>query len=302
MDQAFLDQLIQWIGIYGFGGSVFLMFVVCAEMLLRRREGKTLWSREGLSSAALFPLGPVLEGVFINAALIAALTFFYNLSPLRIPVTWWTLPLYILAAELAYYWFHRIGHEVRLFWADHSIHHSAEVYDFTVNLRQVPFQAFYRLLIWIPLVMVGFNPLLLVILAITLPAFQTFCHTTRIGRLAPWFEWVFVTPKNHGVHHARNPIYIDKNYGGLTMIWDHVFGTYQPMLDDVEPDFGITNPLTSNNPWKVMMHEFVPLYHDFRGAPTWRQKWGVLFGRPGQTFEMPRSGKDGLPFAMEPAE
>ncbi len=302
MDQAFIEQLGKWIEIYGFGGSVFLIFVLCAEMLLRHREGKSLWSGEGLSSLALFPLGPILEGMFINAALIGGLMFFYNLSPLRIPVTWWTLPIYFLVAEFAYYWFHRVGHEVRLFWADHSIHHSAETYDFTVNLRQVPFQAFYRLLMWIPIVMAGFHPVVLVLITITAPAFQTFCHTTRIGRLSPWFEWLFITPSNHGVHHACNPIYIDKNYGGLTMIWDHVFGTYQPMLDDVKPVFGITHPLTSHNPLKVMAHEFVPLYHDFRGAPTWRQKLGVLFGRPGETFEMPRPIKEGSKMAMEPAE
>ncbi|QZP08152.1 sterol desaturase family protein [Caenibius sp. WL] len=302
MDQAFIEQLTKSIEIYGFGGAIFLTFVLSAEMLLRRREGKSLWSREGLSSLALFPLGPVLEGVFINAALIGGLTFFYNLSPLRIPVTWWSLPIYFLAAEFAYYWFHRLGHEVRLFWADHSIHHSAETYDFTVNLRHVPFQAIYRLLIWIPIVMLGFNPLVLVLMAITAPAFQTFCHTTRIGRLAPWFEWLFVTPRNHGVHHACNPIYIDKNYGGLLMIWDHVFGTYQAMRDDVPPVYGITHPLESNNPFKVMMHEFTPLFRDFRGAPTWRQKLGVLFGRPGETFEMPRPVKQGSQLVAEPAE
>ena len=302
MDQAFSEQLIKWIDIYGFGGAIFLIFVLCAEMLVRRAEGKSLWSGEGLSSLALFPFGPILQAVFINAALIGALTFFYNLSPLRVPVTWWTFPIYFLVAEFAYYWFHRVGHEVRLFWADHSIHHSAESYDFTVNLRQVPFEMVYRLLMWIPLVMLGFNPTVLVILALTLPAFQAFCHTQRIGRMAPWFEWLFVTPQNHGVHHARNEIYIDKNYGGLTMIWDHVFGTYQQMQDDVKPDFGITNPLQSNNPLKVIAHEFVPLFQDFRGAPTWRQKFGVLFGRPGQTFEMPRGGKGEAQLSVEPAE
>lgn len=302
MDQAFVEQLTGWIEIYGYGGAVMLLFVLCAEMLMRRQEGKSLWSAEGLSSIPLFALGPLLEGIFINAALIAGLTFFYNLSPLRIPVDWWTLPIYFLVAEFAYYWYHRLGHEVRLFWADHSIHHSAQTFDFTVNLRHVPFQAIYRLIVWAPIVMLGFNPLVLVLLAITTPAFQTFCHTTRIGRLAPWFEWLFVTPNNHGVHHASNPLYIDKNYGGLTMIWDHVFGTYQRMEDDVPAVFGITHPLESNNPFKVMLHEFVPLFRDFRAAPTIGQKFGVLFGRPGQTFALPRPVAAGHELAVGPAE
>ena len=244
MDQAFIDQLTRWIEIYGYGGAVMLLFVLCAEMLMRRQEGKSLWSAEGLSSIPLFALGPLLEGIFINAALIAGLTFFYNLSPLRIPVDWWTLPIYFLVAEFAYYWYHRVGHEVRLFWADHSIHHSAQTFDFTVNLRHVPFQAIYRLIIWAPIVMLGFNPLVLVLMTITAPAFQTFCHTTRIGRLAPWFEWLFVTPNNHGVHHASNPLYIDKNYGGLTMIWDHVFARISVWKTMCPPCSGL--PIRSN--------------------------------------------------------
>ena len=104
------------------------------------------------------------------------------------------------------------------------------------------------------------------------------------------------------MHHACNPIYIDKNYGGLLMIWDHVFGTYQRMQDDVPPVFGITHPLESNNPIKVIMHEFTPLFRDFGAAPTLRQKMGVLFGRPGQTFELPRGSAMPGALAAEPAE
>lgn len=306
MDQAFTEQLVKWLEIYGFGGAVLLLFVLCAETLMRWKEGKPLWSGEGLNSLMFFfTVGPFIETLIINGLLVAGLSPFYAMTPLRVELTWWTLPLYLLVGEFAFYWFHRIGHEVRLCWADHSIHHSASTYDFTVNLRFTPFQALYRLPLWAPLVLLGFNPLVLVLMATTVPAFQTFCHTTRIGRLSPWFEWLFVTPCNHGVHHACNPLYLDKNYGGLFMIWDHVFGTYQRMEDDVPPVFGITHPLASSNPIKVLLHEFVPLFRDFRAAPTFGQKMGVMFGRPGETFELPRpvaKGLDPVPHAVEPAE
>ncbi|MCP5395212.1 MAG: sterol desaturase family protein [Sphingomonadaceae bacterium] len=289
--------------IYGLGGAVLLFFVLLAEMLMRRLEGKSLWSGEGLNSLLFFfTVGPFIEQLALNAVLAGVLGVVYNLTPLRIPVNWWTIPIYLLAGEFAFYWFHRLGHEVRLFWADHSIHHSAKTYDFTVNLRFVPFQTFYRILIWAPLVAIGFNPLMLVLFALNIPAFQTFCHTQRIGRLAPWFEWLFVTPCNHGVHHACNELYIDKNYGGLLMIWDHVFGTYQRMEDDVPPVFGITHQLETANPIKVLGHEFVPLWHDFRAAPGWRSKLGVIFGRPGQTFALPRGAEAGSAQLAEPAE
>lgn len=290
MQDLFIPNVIEAVQVYSLGGAVLLFMVLAAEMFLRWREGKAAWSKEGLNSLLFFfTIGPFIEQLFLNAILIGGLFVFYQATPLRIPVNWWTVPVYLLAGEFAYYWFHRIAHEVRLFWADHSIHHSARTYDFTVNLRFVPFQTFYRLLIWAPLALLGFHPVILVLFATTAPSFQTFCHTRRIGRLAPWFEWVFVTPCNHAVHHACNPLYIDKNYGGLLMIWDHLFGTYQRLEDEVPPVFGITHQLETASPLKVLGHEFVPLFRDFRAAPGLRQKFGVLFGRPGATFELPRS-------------
>jgi len=295
MQDPMIQEVAEWVKIYGLGGALLLGFVLIAEMYLRRCEGKPVWSKEGLNNLVFFfTIGPPIENLFLHGALIAALFGFYQWTPLRVPVTLWTLPIYFLVGEFAFYWFHRLGHEVRLFWADHSIHHSAQTYDFTVNLRFVPFQIVYRWLIWAPLVLLGFHPVVLVLFATTAPSFQTFCHTRRLGRFAPWFEWLFVTPSNHAVHHACNPLYIDKNYGGLLMIWDHVFGTYQRLEESVPPVFGITHQLQTSNPIKVLLHEFVPLFRDFRGAPTWRLKLGVLFGRPGTTFELPRPEESGI--------
>jgi sterol desaturase/sphingolipid hydroxylase (fatty acid hydroxylase superfamily) len=303
MEHGFTAQVVNWVQIYSFGGAVLLFFVLAAETFLRWREGKPPWSKEGLNSLLFFfTVGPFIETLFLNALLVGGLYVFYELTPLRVPVVWWTLPIYFLVGEFAFYWFHRLAHEIRLFWADHSIHHSAQTYDFTVNLRFVPLQPLYRLPIWAPIVLLGFHPLILVLFAITAPSFQTFCHTTRIGRFAPWFEWLFVTPSNHAVHHASNPLYIDKNYGGLLMIWDHLFGTYQRLEEHTPPVFGITHQLQTSNPLKVLGHEFVPLARDFWAAPSWRQKLGVLFGRPGKTFELPRPGALAAPAQLEPAE
>ena len=289
MDDAFVKEVVSGVEIYGLGGAVLLFMVIVGEIFMRWREGKAPMSKEGANSALFFGIfGSAAEAVFYNALLIAALWPVYHLTPLRIEVSLWTLPIYVIIGELAYYWYHRVGHEVRLCWADHSIHHSAGTYDFTVNLRHVPFQALYRWVVWAPFIALGFHPLIFVLFTTTGPSFQTFCHTTRIGRFHPWFEWLFITPKNHGVHHASNEPYLDKNYGGLTMIWDHVFGTYQRMEDHIAPDYGITYPLQTANPIKVVLHEFVPLFRDFAAAPSFGQKMGVLFGRPGHTFELPR--------------
>lgn len=292
MQEEMAMQVAKYVTIYGTGAGIFLLFWLVAEAYLRRREGKRAVSGEGWANFILFPLGPLAEGIFLNALLIAGLYQFYALTPLRVPVTLWTLPIYFIVGEFAQYWFHRAGHEVRLLWADHSIHHSAQTYDFTVNLRHTPFSTVYRFLTWAPLALLGFEPLVLVVFAMTTPAFQSLCHTERLGRFHPWFEWLFVSPSNHAVHHASNPLYIDRNYGGLLNIWDHVFGTYQRLEEHTPPVYGITRQVDSNNPVKILLHEFRHLSRDFRGAPGWRQKLGVLFGKPGETFEMDKAAKD----------
>lgn len=285
MDDAFVGELVKAIQIFGFGGGVLLLFCVIAESFLRWREGERPFSREMVHNYLFFPQGPLMEGIFANTVLIAGLTLVWQLTPLRVPVTWWTLPIYFLVGEFAFYLFHRAGHEMRIFWADHSIHHSAEKYDFTVNLRHTPFATVYRMLTWMPLALLGFHPVALVVMAINIPAFQTFCHTQRIGRLSPWFEWLFVTPSNHAVHHACNPLYLDKNYGGLLMIWDHAFGTYQRLEENEPPVFGMTRQPRAANPLVVLTHEFRYLARDLRGAPTLRSKLHVLFGKPGMTYQ-----------------
>ncbi|SNS17965.1 Sterol desaturase/sphingolipid hydroxylase, fatty acid hydroxylase superfamily [Sphingomonas laterariae] len=293
MEGDFASVVAKAVTIYGSGFGIFLLFCVASELFLRWREGKRPLHGEGLANMLLFPFGPLAEAIILNALLIAGLFQLYHWTPLRVPVELWTLPIYFIVGEFGYYWFHRAGHEVRILWADHSIHHSAETYDFTVNLRHTPFSTVYRFLTWAPLVLLGFQPLVLVLFAMSGPAFQSICHTERVGRLAPWFEWLFVSPSNHAVHHASNPLYIDRNYGGLLNIWDHVFGTYQRLEEDVPPVYGITRQVKSNNPAKILAHEFRYLARDFRAAPSMRQKLGVLFGKPGETFEVDKAAKAG---------
>jgi sterol desaturase/sphingolipid hydroxylase (fatty acid hydroxylase superfamily) len=139
-----------WVGYFETGGLVSLLFVLASELFLRWNEGKGVLPRDGFANFCLFFFGPVLEAVVGNAILLAGLFFVHELTPLRIPVTPWMLVIYFLAGELCFYWFHRISHEVRLFWADHSIHHSSPELDFTINLRHTPFSTVYRLLTWAP--------------------------------------------------------------------------------------------------------------------------------------------------------
>lgn len=278
-------HMLEVFKIWGVGAAGALGFALLTELFLRWQEGGKLLPKDGPANSVLFFFGPIMEGLIANAFLVAVLLLVYHLTPLRVPITPWTLILYFLVGEFGFYWFHRMGHEIRLLWCDHSIHHSSTEYDFTTNLRHTPFATLYRFIAYAPAVALGFHPVLLVLFAINASAFQTFCHTQRFGRFAPWFEKTFVTPYNHQVHHACNPEYLDKNYGGLLVLWDRLFGTYQPLLDEVPPKFGITKPVNSSNPAKILSHEFRNIWRDFRTAPSWTLKFGVLFGRPGKTFE-----------------
>jgi sterol desaturase/sphingolipid hydroxylase (fatty acid hydroxylase superfamily) len=171
---------------------------------------------------------------------------------------------------------------VRVFWADHSIHHSSRDYEFFTSWRLTPFTWAYKALTAIPLAMLGFGPIAFLLLAKGI-SFQTFIHTQRIGRMG-WFDEVLCSPTNHGLHHACNPQYIDKNYGGMTVIWDRLLGTF--MMPNEEPiKYGITKELNTYDPFKIWAFEFKPLLVDLIRAPGLWQKIVVLFGKPGETYE-----------------
>ena len=169
-----------------------------------------------------------------------------------------------------------------MLWADHSIHHSSEDYNYTLTYRLPPFTWAYQLFAFIPVTMLGFDPVWLMLMSGT-GAFQLFIHTDRIGRLG-WFDYVFCSPANHAIHHASNPQYMDKNYGGATVFWDHLLGTFQlPKSEKIR--FGITKRVNSANPFKIWLFEFKYVFRDAAYAPTLKQKLLALLGRPGETYE-----------------
>jgi sterol desaturase/sphingolipid hydroxylase (fatty acid hydroxylase superfamily) len=167
------------------------------------------------------------------------------------------------------------------------VHHSSEEFDFTTFQRFHLFEWVPKVIVMLPLAMMGFHPLVLFLFT-SLAGIQLISHTARFGRWGWWDKW-FVSPTIHGVHHARNPIYMDRNLGGALNLWDHVFGTYQNATDE-RMVYGITHSPKSNNIFKVLFWEYTFLIRDFAHAPTLKDKIIVLFGRPGETFEAPPKG------------
>ena len=166
----------------------------------------------------------------------------------QMPITLWSVALAVLACDFAYYWEHRIAHEVRLLWTQHAVHHSSREMNIVVGIRFGPFEGFASALLHFPLVFLGFPPVLIFFGIIVVLAYQTWIHTELIGKLGP-LDGILNTPANHRVHHGCDDKYIDKNYGGILIIWDRLFGTYQ--AEEETPTYGLKRDYNSVNPLSV---------------------------------------------------
>ncbi|MCG9747393.1 sterol desaturase family protein [Shewanella sp. Isolate8] len=185
----------------------------------------------------------------------------------------------IIAQDFCYYWFHRASHRVRWMWAAHVAHHSSERMNFSTAFRQslmYPLAGMW--IFWLPLVLVGFDPNWVVFAVLLNLGLQFFVHTQAIKTLGP-LEWVFNTPSHHRVHHGRNPQYIDKNYAGVLIIWDRLFGTYVKEEETVE--YGITKPVNSFNPLVVTFSEWRDMFREaFAPGLSMKQRLALLFAPP----------------------
>lgn len=192
--------------------------------------------------------------------------------------------LLVVLQDFFYYWFHRASHRIRWMWAAHVVHHSSERMNFSTAFRQslmYPLAGMW--IFWLPLVIIGFDPKWVVFVVLFNLGLQFFVHTQSIRSLG-WLEWVFNTPSHHRVHHGINRQYIDKNYAGVLIIWDRMFGTFEPEVETVR--YGISKPVNSFNPIRVTFAEWKDMFYDVtRPNLTWKQRWRCLFAPPSDSFE-----------------
>jgi len=198
--------------------------------------------------------------------------------------TIWGLALLFLGVEFAYYWMHRSAHEIRWMWASHVVHHTPEHIHFASAFRLGGTEVFSgSWLFYIPLYWLGLNPLAVSgMLAINL-AYQFWLHTDIVGRLGP-LEWILNTPSHHRVHHASNAVYLDRNYGGILIIWDRLFGTFAAERSQTKIVYGLVHPVGSLNPLRIVFREWITMARDVARAPSWRERLTQLFGRPGASL------------------
>lgn len=219
----------------------------------------------------------VVGGIFLGVLVPLS-----KLAPFTLPINGWTFLLTLVTADFIYYWNHRISHQVRLFWTYHSVHHSSPEFNLSTAIRLPWIGLVGDTLFYIPLVLMGFSPLLLSITKTLVLIAQDWIHTESIGKLG-WFDKVFNSPSNHRVHHGSNPIYLDKNHGGILIIWDRLFGTYQEELATDPVIYGLTKPINSYNPWVINFHETVAMLKQMRQAKSVKEALGYVFKGPGWT-------------------
>jgi len=228
-------------------------------------------------------LGNVFLGFFSKLVVFAALFFIYeNFRLFTIPITWWSFIILFFLDDFSYYWFHRVSHECRLFWASHVVHHSSQYYNLSTALRQTWSGGFYSFIFWCWLPLLGFHPGMIALQMSVSLIYQFWIHTEAIDKTPKWFEAVFNTPSHHRVHHGSNPLYLDKNHAGILIIWDKLFGTFQPELQSEKVVYGLVTNIETYNPIKIAFLEWSYLIKDsFTGKKTWRNRLFYFIKPPG---------------------
>lgn len=193
----------------------------------------------------------------------------------------WTWIAAFVIYDFSYYWVHRIGHTMNVSWASHVVHHSSEEYNLSTALRQTSVPNVIGWIFYIPLALMGFPPEVLIAVGSLNLLYQFWVHTQAIDQMPAWYEYTFVTPSNHRVHHAKNKIYIDKNYGGVFILWDRLFNTFQPELKQEKVIFGISTQLASWNPVWGNLHVITALCKDAWRTNSWKDKLTLWFRRTG---------------------
>jgi len=261
----------------------FFIISMLVELYVTVKEGiKTYEKKDALSSIAM-GLGNVFLGYFSKTIVLLSFLFIYeNFRLFTIPITWWSFVLIFFVDDFSYYWFHRISHECRLFWASHVVHHSSQYYNLSTALRQTWSGGFYSFIFWLWLPLLGFHPAMIMLQMSISLLYQFWIHTETINKMPRWFEAVFNTPSHHRVHHGSNPIYLDRNHAGILIIWDKFFGTFQPELKNEKVIYGLVKNIETYNPLKIAFIEWVNMFKDtFSGRKSINSRLLYFIKPPG---------------------
>lgn len=270
----------------------FFVALILVEMVWAARHHPEKYEpRDTLTSLAL-GLGSTVAGALAAGAIFAAAQWLHDHRIATVPAAWWVWGLCFVLDDFNYYLFHRSAHRVRWFWASHVNHHTSQHYNLSTALRQTwtgPLAGSFLFRIWPAFI--GFDPAMILTVGGVNLVYQFWVHTEAVGRMPRWFEAVFNTPSHHRVHHATNPLYLDRNYAGVFIIWDRLLRTFQREREDLPPVYGIVKQLGSFNLLHTVFHEWRAMLADFWRAPL-RHKLSYLANPPGWSHDGSREGSD----------
>jgi sterol desaturase/sphingolipid hydroxylase (fatty acid hydroxylase superfamily) len=291
---AFTDELRDPVS---YAVPFFLLFIAIELVALRfldngegpQRRG---YERRDTWTNLVMGVGSMVVNLGARFAALLLYAVLFVLTPMRLdPHHWSTWVGTILAVDLLWYSYHRSSHRIRILWAAHQAHHSSEYFNYSVALRQ-KWNPWGELIFWIPLPLLGVPPWMIFFCFSVNLIYQFWVHTETIPKLWQPIELVFNTPSHHRVHHAVNPGYLDRNYGGILIIWDRLFGSY---AEEVEaPRYGVTKPVNTHNPLRLQYGEFAAAFRDVHYAENWHDRLGYLFAPPGWRPSPPTGKPAGL--------
>jgi sterol desaturase/sphingolipid hydroxylase (fatty acid hydroxylase superfamily) len=263
---------------------IFIISMVLEGMWARHHpEAVGYENRDTAASLSMGLLNVIVSGAakFLSIPFFALL-YQHRFANLGQPAMWWSWLALVFLEDHSYYWFHRMHHEVRFLWAAHVNHHSSRRYNLSTALRQTLLTPFTGPIFWAPLALLGYPPWMILTAQAWSLLYQFWLHTEAIGRLGP-LEWFMNTPSHHRVHHGKNVQYLDRNHAGIFIIWDRLFGTFEP--EDERVIYGLTKDITSYNPLVIGFHEVIAIARDVDRAPTLHGKLGYIFAPPGWSHD-----------------
>ena len=260
----------------------FFGITLLIEAFLSRFRSDIDYELKDTLASITMGVGNVLVGSTVGMIVYYAYVFVYEFRFFDPGFAWWVFPLCFFAEDFAYYWFHRIGHESRWFWASHVIHHSSQKYNLSTALRQTWTSTITMNFIFhLPLLLLGFPPTMVLFFQGLSLVYQYWIHTEAIGKMPRWFEAIANTPSHHRVHHATNPRYLDANYAGVLIVWDRMMGTFVAEQQTDPPAYGIVKNLKTFNPFRIAFHEWAAIARDVTSTRKPEEIARYLFGSPG---------------------
>lgn len=263
----------------------FIIILTLVEMYFSYAHDKKLYTKKDTWTNIYLMSCAVVVNLLMKFTTFFLLDYCAQFSFFRIENVWLYWVVLVLAQDFLYWLLHTVGHYVRFFWAMHVTHHSSTHFNLTTGFRSTVFEPLYRVFFYLPLAFMGFSAMDILFAYLITQIYGNLVHTRTVGKLHPWFEYIFVTPSHHRVHHACNVRYLDKNMGMVLILWDRLFGTFQEELPEDEIKYGLTFQPEDMGPINVIFHEFLSLKNDVANAPTLLDKFKYVINPPGWSHD-----------------